>query len=74
MHREVSPTCSENLLYLDAVGVYFLGELMDGLVGVLVREGVNVYLDPWGAVPVGHRGEGDGGGLSAELVRPQVGL
>lgn len=40
-------TCANDLLNLHTGGIYLFGELPDCLIGVLVRERVNVYLHSW---------------------------
>lgn len=40
-------TCADDLLDFHAGDVDLLGELVHGVVGVLVGEGVDVHFDPW---------------------------
>lgn len=60
-------TCTDDLLDFDGGDVDLLGELSDGLVGVLIGEGVNVDLHPWRA----WQGRAAHGGVAVRQIRSQ---
>lgn len=47
---EESLTCSNDLFNFHKRYINLLGKLPDSFVGILISEGVNVYLHPWGAL------------------------